>query len=312
MPTNTIIRAFDGTLADAEGLLAVERATFDESPYNAEQVQAMLTDGEQRAWLAVNEGQVIGFAAVFPTWGLQGPRWEIDLLAVLQEWTGHGLGTALIQAAATHGIEVARRARAVVAADNAASARAFARAGFRRAKACTLLIRRIQGLSPHPWTTLGLTVHEAGSVEEAAPWLPEGVSPVTPGESVPRPQLGGLGGLGLLLAESRGRSAGYAELLEVQTLLYRGVWIESLVASERQAAGALVHEVLNRAIAAGLEEVGMMVPEDDDLTREALLSAGFRSLGVFDWFRTELPLSSPASALQVEEKRAESSEVVND
>ena len=68
----TTIRAFDGSLADAEGLLAVERATFDESPYSAEQVRAMLTEGSQRAWLALAAGQIVGFVIAFPTYGLGG------------------------------------------------------------------------------------------------------------------------------------------------------------------------------------------------------------------------------------------------
>ena len=60
----TIVRAFDGSLADAEGLLAVDRATFDECPYSARELQAMLSDGAQRAWLAVGGGSVAGSAAV--------------------------------------------------------------------------------------------------------------------------------------------------------------------------------------------------------------------------------------------------------
>ncbi len=297
MLRDTIIRRFAGTLADAEGLLAVERATFDESPYSAEQVRAMLTGGTQRAWLAVSGEQVIGFVAAFPTTGLRGPCWEIDLLAVHPEWTGQRLATRLIRAAASGGMGVARRARAAVAGDNAASARAFLRAGFRRAGACKLCIHQIKGQSTRSWTALGVTVREAASLEEAARWLPEDtVSPV-PAGSVSRHEPQGEGDLILLLAEYDGRPAGYGELIRVQTLLYRGLWIESLAASKQTVRGALVNEALNRAILMGLDEIGMMVPEGEQPLQETLLAAGFRSLGDFDWLRADLPLPGLAAGL---------------
>jgi L-amino acid N-acyltransferase YncA len=297
MLRDTIIRRFAGTLADAEGLLAVERATFDESPYSAEQVQTMLTCGAQRAWLAVNGGQVIGFVVAFPTRGLRGPCWEIDMLAVHPDWTGRRLGTRLIRTAATEGIEVARRARSVIARDNAASARAFSRAGFRRAGACQLFIHQIKGLSPHPWTALGVTVRQATSLEEAASWLPEDAVPPVPGGSVTRHEQQRDGHPILLLAEYDGQPAGYAELIKVQTLLYRGLWIESLAALKQTVRVALVNEALNRAITVGLDEIGMMVPEGERSLPETLLEAGFRSLGDFDWFRVDLPLPGLAAGL---------------
>jgi ribosomal protein S18 acetylase RimI-like enzyme len=297
MLRHTIIRRFAGTLADAEGLLAVERATFDESPYSAEQVQAMLTGGAQRAWLAVNGGQVIGFVAAFPTSGLRGPCWEIDLLAVHPEWTGQRLATRLIQTAAAGGMRAARRARAAVAGDNAASARAFLRAGFRRAEACTLLICQIKGQSPRPWTALGVTVREAASLEEAARLLPEDMVSPVPGSSATRHEPQGEGRAIHLLAEYHGRPAGYGELIRVQTLLYRGLWIESLAASRQTVRVALVNEALTRAISMGLDEIGMMVPESEPSLQETFLAAGFRSLGDFDWLRADLPLPGLAAGV---------------
>ena len=208
MLRDTIIRRFAGTLAEAEGLLAVERATFNESPYSAEQVQAMLTGSAQRAWLALSGEQVIGFVAAFPTTGLRGPCWEIDLLAVHPDWTGQRLATRLVRTATTEGIEMARRARAAVAGDNTASARAFLRAGFRRAEACKLLIHRIGGASPRPWTALGVTVRAATSLEEAARWLPENAVSPAPGDSVTGDELQGDGDSIVLLAEYDGQPNG--------------------------------------------------------------------------------------------------------
>ena len=286
MLPKTIIRAFDGSLADAEGLLAVEKATFDEIPYSAQEIQAMLTGEAHRVWLAVGDDQVVGFVAAFLTSGLLGPSWEIDLLAVKPAWTGQGLGTRLIRKAAAGGMAVARRARAVVATDNAASARAFARVGFRRAGNCDLLIYRPEHSAPQPWTALGVTIGEVDRLETLAEWLPEGV--------VPRAAIGSA--TTLLRAEHQGQPSGYAELLEVQTLLYQGVWIESLAASNELVRLALIHETVNRAATAGLDEIGMMAPEQDLPLRQTLREAGFRSLGSFDWFVAGLPLPGLASA----------------
>jgi len=292
---DTIIRAFDGSLADAEGLLAVERATFDESPYSAEQVQAMLTSGAHHAWLALGKGRVVGFVAAFPTAGLRGTCWEIDLLAVDPGWTGRGLATGLIQAAAAHGAVVTRRARAVVSADNPASARAFARAGFQRAQACKLLIQRLQGRSAHPWTTLDVNVHGATSIAQAMAWLPEESVSLAAAQPVSHQERPEHGRLTFLLADRYGQPAGYAELIEVHTLLYRGVWIESLTAPDQMVQAALVHEAVNQAITAGLDEIGMMVPERDRSLQDTLLAAGCRSLGDFDWFTAALPLPALTS-----------------
>jgi len=277
------IRAFDGSLDDAEGLLAVERATFNECPYRADQVWPMLTDGPQRAWLAVGEGNVVGFAIAFATNALRGLSWEVDLLAVHPDWTGRGLATRLIRAAAAYGTRVALQARAVVAADNAASTRAFAQAGFRSApELCKLLIYRLQGLAPRSWSAPSVTVRETDNLADAADWL-AGLSPT---QDHPN--------LTLLLAEQEGRPAGYAELIEVQTLLYRGVWIESLVASAWAVREALAQQAVSRAKTSGLDEIGALVPQSNWPLQQTFLAEGFRSLGDFRWFTAELPLPGPA------------------
>lgn len=292
MLRKTIIRAFDGSLDDAEGLLVVEKATFNEAPYSPEQVQAMLAEGPQRAWLALGEDEVVGFVLGFPTFGLRPTCWEIDLLAVHPEWTGLGLASRLIRAASAHGMTVARAARAAVATDNHASARAFTRVGFRRAGVCELLLFRPRDHTPRPWVALGVTVQEAASLKEAAGWLPEdAVADASAQPAAERTEEA----LTLLLAEHQGQPDGYAELIKVQTLLYRGAWIESLTASKRLVQAALSHAAADWATNAGLDEIGMMVPERDQALREALRSAGFRSLGAFDWLRAPLPLPGLAS-----------------
>lgn len=272
-------------MADARGLLAVERATFNESPYSTGQIRNMLAGGSQRAWLAIGDGAVVGFVAAFPTWGLLGRRWEIDLLAVHPDWSGQGIATRLIGAAAEGGASLAKQARAIVASDNTASMRAFARAGFRSApETRQLLICRLGDQVTQPGPAPGVSIREASSVAEAAGWLPidaaQDASLTVQGSE----------GMKLLLAEQDGQPAGYAELLEVQTILYRGVWIESLVALTRAARRALVLKILKQARASGLEEVGALVPHGNWRWQQALLAEGFQSLGAFHWLTAPLPL----------------------
>jgi hypothetical protein len=121
-------------------------------------------------------------------------------------------------------------------------------------------------------------VKETTSVAEASAWLPEVTIPHELAE------------LTLLLATANGHPAGYAELIQVQTLLYRGIWIESLVASAGAVREALIHQIVNRAIAAGLDEIGAMVPSAEWSLQQSLVGRGFRSLGEFHWFSARLPL----------------------
>jgi ribosomal protein S18 acetylase RimI-like enzyme len=282
-----IIRPFNDSLADAEGLLDVERATFDESPYAADEVQAMLARGTQRAWLAMGGDQIIGFVVAFGTNGLAGPCWEIDLLAVHPEWTGQGVATGLIRAAAAHGTTSASRARAAVATNNPGSARAFMRAGFHRDALCELFVFRPESRTLRPWTAVGITVREATSGSEIVRLLAKGVVRPAPGGADPGDSLGGLT---LLLAERKGQPAGYVELIQVRTLLYRGVWIETLVASSPVVSAALVRGAMRWAFRANLDEVGMMVPERQVSLRDTFQAAGFESFGAFDWLVAGLPL----------------------
>ena len=289
MQEESMVRPFDGSLRDAEGLLAVEKATFNESPYSAQQVQAMLSGDAQRAWLAIGEGCVVGFVVAFLTRGLRGPWWEIDLLAVHPEWTRRGLAARLVRAASIRGGQVADRARAVVSTENSASARVFERAGFRRSGRCELVVFRPEDGMPRPWHALGVTIRKARDtkdVEECAREAGWPLDGAAPGSFEER------GGWTLLVAELHGRFAGCAELSEVQTLLYRGMWIESLVASRRVVRIALAHDALTYAVAAGMEEIGMMIPVTDHSLRVALKETGFRALGRFDWYEAVLPLGS--------------------
>ena len=89
--------------------------------------------------------------------------------------------------------------------------------------------------------------------------------------------------------------AGFVEFVEVQTLLYRGLWLESLVAPEVATRRALIEYALEAGKTQGLDEVGVMVPEHNWLLQQDLLAEGFRSLGEFRWYTAELPLPGRAS-----------------
>jgi len=308
MIESAIIRPFDGSLGDAEGLLAVERATFDECPYSPAQIRAMLAQGPQQAWLAVVEEQIVGFVIAFATTGLRGRCWEIDVLAVRSDWTRQGLATRLVRTACAYGKGTAQRARAVVATDNPASIRAFTRSGFHvDPQPCELWIYRPEDHPLHPPVTPAgqpddVAIQEASSLAEARAWL--AAAQLLPEQALASFSTADPGDLTLLLAERGGRPAGHAELVHVQTLLYRGVWIEALAASTPAARQGLIHEALNRAIAAGLDEVGTLVPKSHRPLVDALRAEGFESLGDFHWLQARLPLPGLASPSHAERTEA--------
>jgi ribosomal protein S18 acetylase RimI-like enzyme len=300
-----LVRAFDGSLADAKGLLAAEKATFNESPYSPEQIQAMLSEGPQAAWLAIGAGEVVGFVVAFATASRSRRLWEVDLLAVQPQWQGHGLATKLIRAASAYGAKTASWARAVVATDNNASARAFRHAGFQpRAEICTLLVYRPKETGWRPQVASEVAVREATGVADDLRQIEAGLdiplsSPRSEARGMPPPgsepsSASPSFGATLLLAERDGRPAGYAEVIPVQTLLYRGAWIEALEAPDGETRRALVEYVLKWGVAAGWDEIGTLVPGRNWSLKHALLAQGYRSLGEFRWLSARLPLPDPA------------------
>ncbi len=97
-----------------------------------ETVGEVLASPDHATWVAEGAGQVAGFVSGFATVAADRTRrWEIDLLAVAAAWRGRGLGSGLIAASMVagqaRGLSVAR---ALVATNNQASQRAFARCGF--------------------------------------------------------------------------------------------------------------------------------------------------------------------------------------
>jgi ribosomal protein S18 acetylase RimI-like enzyme len=301
-----LIRSFDGSRRDAEGLLAVDRGTFAESPYNADQVVHLLTRGEQRAWLAIVEGEVTGFVTAFPTHTLYGSNWEVDLVAVQPAFQKQGIATELIKAAVEgaggHGLD---KARAVVATDNPASQRAFTKAGFTPDETvCYLLLYEIRGFAPRPLDSGSVTVRDlALSSEEAGAVLRLGQGLTLRPDDVLA--LAGRQTNEILVAVRGEEIVGFAELLYVETLLYRGIWLESVIArgADREIQVALISEGVERAKRKRLDEVGCLVPTrkremaggaerakkvENHVLREGFVGQGFGVVNEYYIFRRDL------------------------
>jgi GNAT superfamily N-acetyltransferase len=295
-----LIRPFDGSRRDAEGLLAVEKETFVESPYNADEVIHFLADGEQRAWLAITEGKVTGFVTAFPTYALHGRNWEVDLVAVQPASQRRGIATELIKAA----VEGAG-ARALAAIDNPASQRAFTKAGFTPDETvCYLLLYEIRGFAPRPLDSGSVTVRDlALSSEEAGAVLRLGQGLTLRPDDVLA--LASRQANEILVAVRGEEIVGFAELLYVETLLYRGIWLESVIArgADREVQAILISEAVERAKRKRLDEIGCLVRTrkrgmaegagrakklENHLLREALVGQGFGVVNEYYIFRRDL------------------------
>jgi ribosomal protein S18 acetylase RimI-like enzyme len=301
-----LIRPFDGSRRNAQGLLAVERGTFAESPYNADEVVHLLTSGEQRAWLAIVEGEVVGFVVAFPTHTLHGCNWEVDLLAVQPAFRGQGTATGLIkvavEGAGEHSLDTAR---ALAATDNPASQRAFTKAGFTPEETvCSLLLYEIRGFVPRPPDPCAVAVRDlALSAEEAAAVLRlDGGLALRPDDVL---ALASRQANEILVAAREGEIVGLAELLYVDTLLYRGIWLESLITqgADREIQAALISEAVERAKRKRLDEIGCLVRTrkrgmaegaegarnvENHVLREALVGQGFSIVNEYYTFRRDL------------------------
>jgi ribosomal protein S18 acetylase RimI-like enzyme len=301
-----LIRPFDGSRRDAEGLLAVDRGTFAESPYNADEVIHLLTNGEQRAWLAIVEGEVTGFVMAFPTHTLHGRNWEVDLVAVRPAFQGQGIATELIKAAVEgaggHGLD---KARALAATDNLASQQAFTKAGFTPDETlCHLLLYEIRGFVPRPLDRYPVTVRDlALSSEEAVAVrrLGQGLT-LRPNDVL---ALAGRQADEIPVAVREGQIVGFAELLYVETLLYRGIWLESVIAqgADREVQAALISEAVEQAKRKRLDEIGCLVRTrkrgmaegaeraknvEDHVLCEDLVGQGFGVVNEYYIFRRDL------------------------
>jgi ribosomal protein S18 acetylase RimI-like enzyme len=271
-------------------MIEIDRATFADCPYTAEQVVALESDAEQYAWVACDGDRVVGYVSAFATHSLAAGRWEVDELAVHPEAQGRGIGTALVARALEVGAGQAglHEARALVAVDNLASQRVFLKNGFRAVNTVDLLSYRIAGRVPRPPRPGAPAVRlaQARDCSVLAELLggPAGDAMQMAG-LLPRPDVR------YLLA---GERLGCAELIHVRTLQYEGLWIESLAVSEHTGAGhqaalALFGAAIERAKRQeNLDLVGYLAQPRDRALYSAAVAEGMALLAtyrsfVYDW-----------------------------
>ena len=120
------------TLQHAKSIADVQERVWPEEESNLGRIEAVLQDDNHVTLVAIVNQQVAGFVDAFETTSATGVlRWEIDLLAVDPAFQGRGLGKQLTLAVTKAGQQRNRMlARGLVAVNNIASQRTFARCGY--------------------------------------------------------------------------------------------------------------------------------------------------------------------------------------
>ena len=271
------VRAFDGSLRDASGILAVDQATFGDCHYGPETIVALISSPDQYAWVAVDGGQIVGFVSAFHTHSLAASRWEVDELAVHPSAQGQGIGAALVACALEEGVRNAflSRARALVSVNNVPSQRVCTRNGFSSTARADLLLYEVSGRVPRP-SLVDVPLVRGAVVADAAAIASLSGCPVARVAKVMRREEG------QLLVAVRGLAVcGYAERIHVRTLQYEGIWVESLAIAEGNdlAARALFHtaiEDVKRREA--MDEIGYLIPPEEATGYEAAVGEGFKKV----------------------------------
>lgn len=274
------IRLWQPTLEDARAVLQVDGETFRQCPYGEGDLVALAREGVVHVWLGFLAGEPVGYACAFRTEGLEGPRWELDLLAVRPAFRGQGWGQALVRAAC-QGAPPGAQARAWVAVGNAASQRAFAAAGFQPVPfSYELWAYGIRGLQPRAPDRAWPQVSPVETPEAARTWAEGHGGPV---EAIAA-RLLHLRQAGVV-AWTAGREAGILAL-PVRTLHYRGLWLEDLWARGPwgQAVPALLFHAVEWAKTQEMEEVGIMLPVGTPW-REALPAQGYGLVAAYREYR---------------------------
>jgi GNAT superfamily N-acetyltransferase len=210
------------TGADTGGIAQLIHQKWD-TPGQEQRIAAVIEDQHAPVWVAADDTGIAGFCSGFMTISADGiPRWEIDLLAVAPAARGKGLGRSLVarsvQSGNQHG---AALQRALIAVDNAASARCFEVNGFQPAALCDLWV---------------------GSQAAQSTQLP---------------------------------CPDGAHLIPVDTLTYRGIWVEDRY---DDAAFAAAQQM---ALADGRDTVGAVIPNGIRHDAEHL---GFAHINTYRWW----------------------------
>lgn len=285
------IRLWQPTVEDARAVLQVDAETFRQCPYSEEDLVAVAREGKVGVWLGFLAGEPVGYACAFRTEGLEGPRWELDLLAVRPAYRGRGWGQALIRAACQAAPSEAQ-VRAWVAVGNVASQRAFAAAGLQPLPTtCEEWAYAIRGFQPREPDGAWPQVSSVETPEAARAWAEGHGGPM---EAVAA-RLVHLRQAGVTAWLSGGEAGALA--LPVQTLHYRGLWLEDLWVRGpwRQAVPALLFHVVEWAKRQEMDEVGLMLPVGAPW-REAFPIQGYGLVATYREYRrpgAAPPLAQP-------------------
>ena len=265
-----VLRRAKATLADAAALLNVERQSLCDSPYDPARIANILRRPEHGTYLAFVSDRPVGFCSCIATNCSDGSRREIDMLGVVPDYQGRGIGTSLIRACVDElRLCDSRQSRAVVAVDNVASQRAFAKAGFvASGRPVSMTVYEILGQVPISF------------LPPLWRWriLKEGTAAAGPATAIWDAR--GLGREVHILENAQGAAAAAAECQQVQTMAYRGLWVEKLWAASQKLVGTMGRALVERAKALGLDEVGYLLPEECQermlvpLIREGYIVAG--------------------------------------
>lgn len=258
-------------LADAQALVAAERASLADSPYTPEEIAVILARPEHYAYLALVDGEPAGFCSCLETPSGDETRLEIDMLGVVPAYRGQGLAKGLIRlAVAEAAARGVRLLRGAVAVDNLASQGAFRSAGLVAPDPpAALTVYVIRGNSPITFLPEGWSWDVA---TQGALALSAGAAPMRA-----YPDVGGI----VCIHDGANHLRAAAECLRVQTLAYAGLWLERLWWRDARGARLLARATVEHAKALDLDEVGCLAPHaltageaDSPLQRE-----GFEVVG---------------------------------
>ncbi|MBI5669824.1 MAG: GNAT family N-acetyltransferase [Chloroflexi bacterium] len=211
---------------DIPALLAVKQATWPDETVRFDYADSVLRDLDHVTLIAEIDGDIAGFLNGFLTLAADGARrWEVDLLAVYFRYRNQGIARRLIAASTEAGLSMgATVARALIKTDNAASQRAFVRAGFR----CIQVVHAL-------YISMEAQAYTAD--------LPYG-----------------------------------AHLIPVQTLNYRGIWVEGVISALTLAYAQRVRARHSYDL------VGTVIPVSQREAITAAVGAGFTLAGHYQWF----------------------------
>lgn len=139
------IRLAESSVEDAQKIKHIDFATFKDCTYGTDEIQTIIRTGQQIVFFAESASETIGFVSLMKVQTLHYHAYWIDLLAVLPEYQGRGIGQKLIHRA--HGYATERKGEfvsALVRRCNAPSLKSFEKSSFKNEGEFNLLVKSIE------------------------------------------------------------------------------------------------------------------------------------------------------------------------